>query len=78
MAAAAVVMVVTGVARIFVGGAPGHRQSAVHQSCTRFKLSRAAGDLRALQQSAESWVESQSEIKIATNIGEMTFGGGFL
>ena len=28
-----------------------------------------------LQRSAESWVEPQSEIKIATNIGEITFGG---
>ena len=31
-----------------------------------------------VQQSAESWVEPQSEIKIAKNIGEMTFGGRFL
>ena len=28
--------------------------------------------------STESWVEPQSEIKIAKNIDEMTFGGGFL
>ncbi len=57
-------------------GCPPH--PALHQSCTRLKLSRAAEDLWALQQSAESWVGPQSEIKIAKNIGEMTFGGGFL
>ena len=61
----------TGVARIFVWGAPGRRHPALHQSCTRFKLSCAARDLWALQLSAESWMEPQSEIK-------MTFGGGFL
>ena len=38
----------TGVARIFVLGRP-----ALHQSCTRLKLSREAGDLSPLQQSAE-------------------------
>ena len=70
-------LVNTGVARIFVGGAPGLRHPALHQSGTSLKLSRAAGDLPALQQSAESWVELQSEIKIATKIWEMTFGGGF-
>ena len=61
----------TGVARIFVWGAPGRRHPDLHQSCTRFKLSCAARDLWALQLSAESWMEPQSEIK-------MTFGGGFL
>ena len=66
-----------GVAKIFVGGAPGRQHPALHQSCTRLKLSRAAEDLWALQQSAKSWVEPQSEIKIAKNVGEMTFEGGF-
>ena len=68
----------TGVARIFVWGAPGRRHPVLYQSCTRLKLSLAAKDLWALQQSAESWVEPQSGIKIAKIIGEMTFGGGFL
>ena len=60
-----IVIIGTGVARIFVWGAPGRRHPALHQSCTRLKLSRTAEDLWALQQSAESWVEPQSEIKIA-------------
>ena len=58
----------TGVARILVG-APGPTPPALHQARTRLKLSLAAGGLGALQQSAESWVEPQSEIKIAKNIG---------
>ena len=66
-------LVNTGVARIFVGGGPGLRHPSLHQSGTRLKLLLAAGDLPALQQSADSWVELQSEIKI----WEMTFGGGF-
>ena len=32
--------------------------------------------MSAPEQSAESWVEPQSEIKNIKNIGEMTFGGG--
>ena len=38
-----------------------------------------AGSWRSvsLQQSAQSWVEPHSEIKIAKNIGKMTFGEGF-
>ena len=47
------------------GVALGRSHPALHQPCTRLKLSRAAGYLWALQQSAESWVEPQSEIKIA-------------
>ena len=41
----------------------------MHQWCTRLKLS--------VSDPAESWVERQSEIKIAKMIGEMTFGEGF-
>ena len=48
-----------------LGGAPDRRHPALHQPRTRLKLSRTAGDLGALQHSAESWVEPQSEIKIA-------------
>ena len=50
----------TGVARISVWGAPGRRHPALHQSCTRLKQSREAGDLSALQQSAELCVEPLS------------------
>ena len=50
------------------GGGTRPTPPALHQSCTRLKLSRAAEDLGALQQSAESWVEPQSETKIAKNI----------
>ena len=57
----------------WVRGAPDRRHPALHQSCTRLKLSQAAGDMWAVQQSAESWVEPQSEKKIAKK-GEMTFG----
>ena len=35
-------------------GGPGWRHPTLRQSCTRLKLSRAAGDMWALQQSAES------------------------
>ena len=62
----------TGVARIFVWEAPGRRHPVSHHSCTRLKMPCA------LQHSTESCVEPQSEIKIAQNGGEMTFGGGFL
>ena len=48
----------------------------MHQCCTRLELSRGCGSV-PLQQSAESLAENQSEVKIAKNIGEMTFGGGF-
>ena len=59
----------TGVVRILVWGRPpGRRYPAMHQLCTRLKMSRAAGGLGALgalQQSAESRVELESEIEIA-------------
>ena len=53
---------------------PGRCHAALHQSCTRLKLSRAAGDLWALQQSVESWVEPRAK-ELPKNIREMTFGG---
>ena len=67
--------VLVGAAMIFVCGAPGRCHPvdttrpmppgrchpALHQSCTHLKLSRAAGDLWALQRSVESWVEPRAK-----------------
>ena len=43
------------------GGAPGQRRPSLY-------LSFITGDLRGLQQSAESWVEPQSAIQITQKI----------
>ena len=65
----------TGVARVFVGG--GH--SALHQWCTRLKLSRQLGSGSAVSTPAGNRVNgSQNEIKIGKTIGEMTFGEVFV
>ena len=59
----------TGVARIFVGGGGGTRPTPPSLASAVHKFEAVAGSRGSVsapvQQSAESWVEPQSEIKIA-------------
>ena len=70
----------TGLAGIFVwrGPPPGRRHPASHQSCTRLKLSRGAGSDVSTPVVSRVMGGAPERSKIAKNIGEMTFGGGFL
>ena len=60
-----------------LGGAPGRRHPTLHQSCTRLKLSRADGVCeRSSSQQSHRW--NTRAKKIEFDLGEITFGGGFL